>query len=422
MASYYLGIDVGGSHITLDLIDSVSFRPLSGATVRKALDTHDEPAAVLAVFDAAIRECAAKADGEVLGVGLAIPGPFEYARGICRITPGQKKYDLSFGVNFRQSLSRALPGKPVLFVNDAAGFALGEYFNGSAKGFRRPVVVTLGTGFGASFLLEGRPQQGSANCPAVAQPPATPNPDHPVVPTGGELWHIPFLDKIADDIFGTRWLIAEYARVTGRTLPGGKEIAQAAFSGDEAARQVYATFAINLAEFIAPWLAGFGADAFVIGGNLARDWELFAPIFEAELKKRLPNQPVAVKPCALGEGAPVVGAALAQTLVDPQSLLPGELPPSFKGFDFILKELVKAASTVKRLRLDGSEKIAWDALVNKLDAALLEQGIRVVWFDAASRPHADIRADETALSVAYGPTAEQVPWGDDVQTLVLGVD
>ena len=106
MSSYYLGIDVGGSHITLDLIDSGSFRPLAGATVRKALDTHVEPSIVLAVFDAAIREYAAKADGEVLGVGLAIPGPLDYARGICRITPGQKKYDLSFGVNFRSLRQR----------------------------------------------------------------------------------------------------------------------------------------------------------------------------------------------------------------------------------------------------------------------------------------------------------------------------
>ncbi|MFA6633688.1 MAG: ROK family protein, partial [Kiritimatiellia bacterium] len=84
---YYLGIDVGGSHITLDLVDTQTFELRPQSTLRTALDTHLAPSAVLAVFEQAIRACAAQvAPGAVRGVGLAIPGPFDYPAGICRIT------------------------------------------------------------------------------------------------------------------------------------------------------------------------------------------------------------------------------------------------------------------------------------------------------------------------------------------------
>jgi glucokinase len=297
---YYLGIDVGGSHITLDLVDSETFELLPGATVREPLDTHAAPDVVLGAFIHGIRACAAKVGpAEIAGIGLAFPGPFDYAAGICRITPQQGKYEQCFGLDFKTPLASALgaPAKPVVFNNDAACFALGEYFRGGAKGFSRAVVITLGTGFGASFIKDGRPHPGGADG----------------VPPGGELWNAPYRGTIAEEFVSTRWFIAEWQRRTGKTAAGGKEIAQAALAGDAAAQALYRDFGANLAEFIAPHLAAFGADALVIGGNLARDWDLYVPALEAGLAARLPSG-LAVRPCELGEQAPVYGAALALTL------------------------------------------------------------------------------------------------------------
>jgi len=400
---YYLGIDVGGSHITLDLVDADSLELRPGSTVREPLNTHTYPTAILDVFEQAICRCAAKVGPDkVLGVGLAIPGPFNYEEGICRITPYQNKYEQMFGVNFRQYLSNALgtASKPVVFNNDAACFALGEYFRGGAKGARRPVVVTLGTGFGASFLKDGRPQTTGTD-----------------VPPDGELWHVPYKTGIADDFFSTRWLVAEWQRLTGQAVPGGKEIAHAALKGDTTAQQVYRTFGLNLAEFVTPWLLKFGADAFVIGGNIARDWNLFAPAFEAELAKRLPaGVAVQVKPCELGEQAPVFGAALAQTLIDPATTTPRPLPKDFPDFDGVLEQL----RMCKQALIDGSGNVPWKDLVAALDAALRAAGVKTVWFDVnAARKNgeldtnalANIRPDMKAdLCVAVGKGAGEVPW------------
>ncbi len=400
--SYYLGIDVGGSHITLDLIDAATFEMLPGSTVREQLDTHVNPTAILGVFEHAIRACAAKTGpAAVQGVGLAIPGPFTYEDGVCRITPFQNKYEQMFGVNFRRYLSNALDStsKPVVFNNDAACFALGEYFRGGARGFKRPVVVTLGTGFGASFLKEGRPQTTSDDVP----------------PPDGELWHVPFKTGIADDFFSTRWLVAEWKRLAGQTVDGGKEIAQAALAGDARAQQVYRTFGENLAEFVAPWLAKFGADAFVIGGNIARVWDLFVPALEAGLATRLPGG-IAVKPCELGEQAPIYGAALALTLVDPSAVTAGPLPAGFT----VLDALIALVSAQKQVLLDGPATAPWKPLVAALDHALRASGKKTVWYDVnAARTGeefdagnlANIRPDAQAdLCVVAGCGASQVPW------------
>ena len=188
--NYFMGIDVGGSHITLDLVDDTDFSMLPDSTIRKALNTNDNPSAVLAVFESAIAECAATAGAEnVRGVGLAIPGPFDYAEGICRITPAQQKYEQMFGVNFRTTLSSALSrDKPVIFNNDAACFAMGEYFRGGAKGCNRAIVVTLGTGFGASFLDKGRPQTSGDG-----------------VTLGGELWDVPWKKRHCRRLLYNTW-------------------------------------------------------------------------------------------------------------------------------------------------------------------------------------------------------------------------
>lgn len=399
--NYYLGIDVGGSHITLDLVDAVSFELLPGGTLREPLDTHANPIAVLDVFERAIRACASKVGAEaVRGVGLAIPGPFAYGEGVCRITPHQNKYEQMFGVNFRQYLSNALGSadKPVVFNNDAACFALGEYFRGGAQGFKRPVVVTLGTGFGASFLKDGRPQPGGDD-----------------VPPGGELWHVPYKTGIADDFFSTRWLVAEWQRRTGQTIAGGKEIARAALKGDAVAKEIYQTFGENLAECVAPWLAKFGADTFVIGGNIARDWDLYVPALEAGLAKRLAHG-IAVKPCELGEQAPIYGAALALTLVSPADVTPGALPSGFSGFDALVAKL----SACRQALLDGPADAPWKPLVAALDAALRARGKKTVWFDVNAARNgegfsagdlANIRPDTAAdLSVVTGFGAAKVPW------------
>ena len=406
--NYFMGIDVGGTHITLDLVDDTTFEMLPGSTIRKDLETNASPSAVLEVFESAIAECAAVTGKEaVLGVGLAIPGPFNYREGICKITPAQQKYEQMFGVNFRTTLSSILSrDKPVIFNNDAACFAMGEYFRGGAKGFDKAIIVTLGTGFGASFLNKGHPQTSGKG-----------------VTEGGELWDVPWKEGIADDYFTTRGVVNEWKARTSEELSGAKEIADLAKAGNQTAIKIFNDFGSDLAEFIAPWLKGFDAKAFVIGGNIALNWELFVPALEKGLEERMAD-PAAVKKCILGEQAPIYGAALALTMGDNAEVVPSALSKSINT-----APILKAALSTKALILDGPAETPWKALAVTLDTQLREKGIKAVWLDITaayrtdgsidSEQLADLRCDAAApLSVLYGNGASRAEWADAVRVEV----
>ncbi|MCL2104096.1 MAG: ROK family protein [Kiritimatiellaeota bacterium] len=291
---YLMGIDVGGSHVTAAMIDAESFEMLPGSERRRHIDTHGVPDVVLSVFVEAARASAGALWENVEGIGLAFPGPFDYLNGICLITPEQNKFTKCYGVNVRQELAARLAfDKPITFLNDAAAFAIGEYFAGGAKGSARALVITLGTGFGASFLAEGRPVVTGG-----------------LVPEGGELWDQPFKDGIADDTFSTRGLLKAWKDTTGEEAAGVREIAEAARCGDARAAAVFDAFGADLAVFLAPWFARFGVDSLVVGGNIANALDLFVLAFAQGLQACEVNE-VTVKPSLLGENAQIIGAALS---------------------------------------------------------------------------------------------------------------
>ncbi len=406
--NYFMGIDVGGTHITLALVDSTTFEMLPESTIRRELDTNASPSTILKVFESAIASCVAfTAKKGILGVGLAIPGPFNYNEGVCKITPAQQKYEQMFGVDLRTTLSSVLGrDKPIIFNNDAACFAMGEYFRGGAQGFDNSIVVTLGTGFGASFLEKGDPRRSGEG-----------------VTEGGELWDVPWREGIADDYFTTRGLINEWKARTGEELTGAKEIAELAQAGNVTAMNVFNDFGADLAEFIAPWLKGFNSEAFVIGGNIARSWDLFVPALEKKLTERISN-PVAVKPCTLGEQAPIYGAALALTITDRTAAVPAPLTSSIRT-----DPILKAALRTKNLILDGPVGTPWKALVMALDSQLRGHAIEAVWLDISaaytaegtldSRLLAALRCDSSApLSVLYGNGSSLAQWHDAIRVEV----
>src|SRR5690606_9885973 len=126
---------------------------------------------------------------DLAGIGIAMPGPFDYVNGISLIK-GLGKYEALYGMNIKGELKARMmlpQDVPVIFANDAVCFARGEYSYGSALGYRRVVALTLGTGLGAAFLEDGRRVDKG-----------------PEVPDGGVLYNIPYGNGIAEDCFSTR--------------------------------------------------------------------------------------------------------------------------------------------------------------------------------------------------------------------------
>jgi glucokinase len=287
-----VGADIGGSHITCAVIDLESGGIIRDTISERAVNNQASAADILGVWADALSGALQKVSiGNVKGIGFAMPGPFDYVKGISYIK-GVAKYENLYGVNVQQEIGRILKVSDdflIRFMNDASSFAVGEAWVGSAVNTRRSLSITLGTGFGSAFISDRVPV-----C------------DGPQVPKIGCVYHLPYRDGIADDYFSTRGLLGRYEALTGKELKGVKDLAALA-SSEAVVRDLFDDFGTNLALFLAPWLKGFGAEILVIGGNISHAFNLFGKVFENTLRNENCNSEVALS--KLKEDAALIGSA-----------------------------------------------------------------------------------------------------------------
>ncbi len=287
-----IGTDIGGSHISCAAIDLQTGKIMKSSLSEKAVDNQASAGEIIKVWSEALSGALSKVTAEeVKGIGFAMPGPFDYVKGISYIK-GVAKYENLYGFNVKDAISKSLAvpeGFLIRFMNDASSFAVGEAWAGSAKDYSRSLSITLGTGFGSAFIAN--------RIPIV---------DGPEVPKLGCIYHIPYKDGIADDYFSTRWFLGEYKRITGKEVSGVKELAKLAAS-EKVVKDLFTEFGDKSALFLAPWIKKFRAEILVIGGNISQAWELFGDVFESRLKKE--NCDVVVALSKLKEDAALLGSA-----------------------------------------------------------------------------------------------------------------
>ncbi len=283
-----MGIDIGGSHITCQLFDLDRDLALPGSKKRFSIDSNASSEIILNGWVEAIRETAGEISTSNLeGIGFAMPGPFDYLNGIAWFK-GVPKFESLYGLNVKSEIIKRLDlpdNFKIRFLNDASSFAVGESWLGQASSIKRVIALTLGTGFGSTFINSGLPVASTDG-----------------VPEDGFLYHIPFKDSIADDYFSTRWFVNNYQVKTGHQASGVKELTTLA-SSDKIALELFHEFGNNLGTFLTPWVKKFGADAIVIGGNISKSFEWF----QSSLQSILVNTPILIS--KMEENAALAGAA-----------------------------------------------------------------------------------------------------------------
>lgn len=285
-----IGADIGGTHISAMTVDAKTGRSFPETHCRISYAHTDTADQILGSWASAIAQTLDRTTGApAAGVGLAMPGPFDYRNGISNM---QHKFGALYGLNIADALRERLPAlqnMPIRFINDATAFAMGEAWKGAGRGHSRVVVITLGTGFGSAFLENGVP---------VVRAPG--------VPPEGCLWHTPFRGEIAEEHFSTRWFVKAYRERTGMTVDGVKPLMEKA-GQDPVVQGLFTEFGHNLARCLSPWLQSFDADILVIGGNISHAFPLFGTVFQQDLTAA--NVRTAVAVSALREEAAILGSA-----------------------------------------------------------------------------------------------------------------
>jgi glucokinase len=280
--SFVLGYDVGGSHVTAGLcrLEDLKVMRVSGAPLA-GVDTFDGFADLLYH----VGTQAAAGETSVAGASLAVPFPFDCEAGMSLM---EHKLTALYRKDLRGALAERFGWKrnQFRFLNDAGAYLLGEVGAGAVKGAKRAVGLTLGTGVGCAFAVDGATVREGEG-----------------VPPGGEIWDYPYAGGTVEDLISTRALKAEYLARTGREMEVA-EIAAAAES-DAQARTVFETFGEHLGQVLRDVVAPFHPEKVVIGGGIARSAGLFLPATE----KQIAGLGFAVVQSALWDQAPIAGAA-----------------------------------------------------------------------------------------------------------------
>ena len=260
LESRVLAFDVGGSHVAAAICCAPDFRLGPVATAPHA-DVATSGAFLDLLYELGMK---ARVDRDgIVGAMLAVPGPFDLQAGVSLM---RHKLPYLYGVDLRQGLAERFGFEPaqVRFLNDADAYLLGEIGAGAARGFRRAAGLTLGTGIGSAFAVDGQ---------LVTEGPG--------VPSGGEIWNLAYQGGIVEDFVSSRAIVGNYQRCTGRK----SEVVDlaAAAPSDPAAQQAFTEFGQHLGVVIRTLLAEFHADVIVLGGGISRSANLFLPAVQAEI-------------------------------------------------------------------------------------------------------------------------------------------
>jgi glucokinase len=279
-SGHILTADIGGSHITAGICDLQRSLILPETLVRADVDSKAPAEVILNSWTDALKSSISQHTGLRLdGLGMAMPGPFDYPNGISFIK-GLDKYEALYGRDIRAYLADKLQlaDMQIHFRNDAESTIAGEVTAGAGSGYVRVMGVTLGTGFGSAFSENG-------------------------ITRDLNLGSNPYKDSLADDYFSTRWFRKQYRKLTGKPLNGGvKELVS--LSDDNLTRHdIFGEYARNMADFLSGPIAMYQPEALIICGNIAKAGPLFLP----QLREYL--APLEIKLAQLDEQAALIGAA-----------------------------------------------------------------------------------------------------------------
>jgi glucokinase len=276
------GVDIGGSHITAALVDLEVRRVLPSFSARKSINAKEDAASIINNWCEAICDVFETQPALHKRIGIAMPGPFDYEKGISLIK-NQDKYEALYGLNVKELMAERLGVSPadIRLMNDAGCFLQGEVVGGAARGYKSAVGVTLGTGLGSASFKDGLAEDAN-------------------------LWCAPFKDSIAEEYISSRWLVNRYQEVCNGKVANTREMVDL-IPSDDRIKEIFEEFGANLAAFLAPFIRQHDPEVVVIGGNIAKSSDWFLPRVESDLQEQGIDIPLRI--ARLGEHAHIMGAA-----------------------------------------------------------------------------------------------------------------
>jgi glucokinase len=318
MDAFAIGVDLGGTNLRIAAVDDQG-------TVLESIDTLSHAAygreALMIRLVETVNFLSRKfsAQSKYLGVGVGLPGIIDLQSGTVRAAANLPGWD---GYAARADLEDKL-GTAVVLENDANCAALGEKWLGAGRDAEDLCMITLGTGVGGGFVVNGKPWHG-------------------VMGMAGELGHMTVMSEGIACGCGNHGCLEQYASATAihrmaavaadaepssclarqrRAEPelSSRSVFDCAQAGDAPAIAIFETAGAALGIALANLINALNLPMYIIGGGVAMAWEQFSPAMFRELEERsivfragiheIRARSTEVRPALLQDKAGLLGAA-----------------------------------------------------------------------------------------------------------------
>ncbi len=296
---FIAGIDLGGTNLKIALLD-LKCRIRHKEVLNTQRFTRKEVliSAIVDSVDKILKDNNLSRKS-LLGVGLGLPGPIDYEKGIVHFfpnIPGWKEVKLKSILEKRLRL-------PVFVDNDAKVMCLAEHKLGAAKGSTNAICITLGTGVGGGVIINGKLYRGLSNA-------------------AGEIGHMPINEKghqcncggraCLESYIGNNRILKEAKRLFRRDITLEK-LSYLARKQNRQAQTIWLRVARRLAVALVGVVNLLNPDCIVIGGGVAgAGTPLFDNIQKSIARRAMSVQARHVKvfKAKLGNNAGLIGAAI----------------------------------------------------------------------------------------------------------------
>lgn len=257
---YYVGIDLGGTNVRVAKVSE------DGKIVQDVIASSHGLEGPKVILDNMINLLRGFDLKDVVGIGLAIPGPVDADRNVITQAtniPGCEGYP------FADVISREFD-IPVYLDNDANAAGLAEAVLGSGKGYKTVYYLTHSTGIGGGLILNGKIHSGHKGyagevANVIVDPNAKQYDIYKNFNRGG-------VESVAS---GTAIGLIGKDLLGEDLVKGGSDVFKFASRGNETAQQIIDKMAKDFATCLAAISAIVAPDCFVIGGGVSHSSHLY---------------------------------------------------------------------------------------------------------------------------------------------------
>lgn len=283
-----LGIDIGGTSTKFSVVSEVgeisemeSFQTGSDISSEMFLNN------IYRIVNDAV-------SNGIYKVGIGTVGVVD--ENSCEILSGVDNLPMLKGLNLKKLLQNRHNNIDVYVCNDVEAAARGELWMGSAKKAESLFYITLGTGLGGAYFLNGKPVRGAHF-------------------RAGEIAYLDYVTEgnYLETELSTYYVMQEAADLLGRESIDGFEFFDLVRAKNKTSIKILESWVNRIAGLISNLIIILDPELIILGGGISNEREILLNRLRKRISERLPlefrNESAAFDLATLGSKSGIIGAA-----------------------------------------------------------------------------------------------------------------